>query len=222
MKKMNIAVTPRHIENKDGEFLSVERKYLDFWHKYGYNLSMIPFVHNEEVIRNYFVTHSIRALLIAGGYRYYSNEIQEFEKKVINVALEMKLPIIGVCCGLWSINGYFGGKLRWNESHSKRNVKFLSRYFLKRLVGKKHIPSHKIIAKDLFSGEAEVNSYHRKVVDNLGIGLIPFVWAEDGEIEGIYNKEKKIVALQFHLEHGNCTEWFEKAYMSYVGSLIGA
>lgn len=222
MKTINIAVTPRHVENKDGEFLSVERRYLDFWYKYGYNLSVIPFVPDKETIKNYVISHGIKALLIAGGYKYYSSEIQEFEKIVISLALEMELPIFGVCCGLWSINGYFGGKLRWNEDHSKRNFKFISKYFLKKLVGKKHIPTHKVIVKDLFNGEAEVNSYHRKVVDRLGGGLTPFVWAEDGEVEGIYNKEKKILALQFHLEHGSCSEWFEKTYMDQVKSLIGA
>ena len=219
--KLKIAVTPRHVENKDGSFLSIERRYLDFWSKYGYELSLIPFIQGLN-FEKYFEENNIKALLIAGGYKYYSEEIRIFEKKVIDVAIEKNIPVIGVCCGLWSINGYFGGKLKWNEKHSKRNLKYLSKAIPMRLIGKKHIPQHgiKMVGNLMEKREAVVNSFHRKVIDRLGDGLKPFIYSDDGEIEGIYNLDKKIIALQFHLEHGNCSKWFERDYMSLIDKII--
>ena len=220
MDYIKIAVTPRHVQTRDGSFLSIEKKYLDFWAKYGYELCLIPFLQDLDIAQ-YLKDFNIQGLLIAGGYRAYTEEIRVFEHKVMSEALKKNLPIFGVCCGLWSINGYFGGKLRWNEQHSKRNLRFVANYVAKKIRGKSHIPLHPVkIDGVLDLKEAVVNSYHRKVVDRLGEGLKTFITAPDGEIEGIYHFNKKIIALQFHLEHGNCTPQLEKEYMELVRKMV--
>lgn len=220
MDYIRLAVTPRHVETRDGSFLAVEQKYQQFWAKYGYELCLLPFRQDLD-IEKYFQEMNIKGLLIAGGYRAYTEEIRKFEHKVIAESLKLNLPIFGVCCGLWSINGYFGGKLRWNEKHSKRNFKFVANYLFKKMLGKKHIPLHPVEIKGVLPlKEAIVNSYHRKVVDKLGAELVPFITAPDGEIEGIHNLKKNIIALQFHLEHGNCSSELEKGYMEVVGKMV--
>ena len=220
MEYTRIAVTPRHLQGRDGSFLALERKYQEFWQKYGYELCLMPFRQDLD-INQYFHDMDIKGLLIAGGYWAYTEEIRVFEHNVIAQALKSNLPIFGVCCGLWSINGYFGGKLRWNEQHSKRNIRFVVNYMFKRLKGKKHIPLHPVqISGVLKVKEAVVNSYHRKVVDRLGEGLRTFITAPNAEIEGIHNLDKKIIALQFHLEHGNCSLELEKEYMRLVEKMV--
>jgi len=220
MGLIRIAITPRHVRTRDGEFLSIEKKYADFWAKYGYELCLLPFNTNVDIAA-FLKDMGIKGLLIAGGYRNYTEEIREFEYLVISTALQLNLPIFGVCCGLWSINGYFGGKLRWNEAHSKRNIKFITQYVVKKVQGKKHIPKHTVQIKGVLPiTEAIVNSYHRKVVDTLGEGLVSFMEASDGEIEAIHNLDKKIIAVQFHLEHGTCSPELEKAYMDVVKKLV--
>ncbi len=220
MDYIRLAVTPRHVETRGGSFLAIEQKYQEFWGKYGYELCLIPFRPDLDV-EKYFQEMGIKGLLIAGGYRAYTEEIRLFEHRIIAETLKINLPVFGVCCGLWSINGYFGGKLRWNEKHSKRNVRFVVNYLLKKLQGKKHIPMHPVEIKGVLKlKEAMVNSFHRKVVDKLGEGLTPFITAPDGEIEGIHNLDKKIIALQFHLEHGNCSPELEKEYMGLVGKMV--
>ncbi|MBT4804610.1 C26 family cysteine hydrolase domain-containing family [Candidatus Woesearchaeota archaeon] len=220
-KRIRLAITPRHLENRDGEFFSVQKNYLDFWSSYGYELILIPFIEDMD-FESFFNELGIKGLLIAGGYKYYSEKIRGFEHKVISAALNKKLPIIGVCCGLWSINGFFGGKLKWNERHSKRNIKFVSHFLYNKILGRKYIPKHKIfLTGDIINKcEAEVNSYHRKVVSKLGDGLKPFILSDDGEIEGIYNLEKKIIAVQFHFEHGNCSKWLEIDCINYINNLF--
>ncbi len=221
MEYIRIAVTPRHVETRDGTFLSLEQKYVDFWAKHGYELCLMPFRKDLD-LKTYFQELNIKGLLIAGGYRTYTPEIREFEHAVITRALDAKIPIFGVCCGLWSINGYFGGKLRWNEKHSKRNLKFVANYVFKKLQGKKYVPMHAVNIKGVLKlKEAMVNSYHRKVVDLLGEGLKSFITAPDGEMEGIHNLDKKIIAVQFHLEHGTCSLELEKEYMDVVGKMVG-
>ena len=46
----------------------------------------------------------------------------------------------------------------------------------------------------------KVNTFHSKVIDKLGSNLNTFLISDDGEIEGIYNLEKKIIGVQFHPE----------------------
>ncbi len=217
---IKIAITPRHMSNKDGSFFCIEKKYVDFWKRYGYELIMIPF-HEDIDFNNFFKSLGIKALLISGGYQYYTKEIRKFELKAIDFAIKNNLPLFGVCCGMWSINGFFGGTLKWNENHSKRNIKFLTSALAKRFVFRKHINIHNVTITGLLGiNKASVNSYHRKVIDVLGSGLTPFIFSDDGEIEGIFNLNKKILAVQFHLEQGNCTIGFEKKYMGLVKNLV--
>ena len=47
----------------------------------------------------------------------------------------------------------------------------------------------------------KVNSFHAKSLDKIGNDLTPFLMSEDDIVEGIYNLEKKIIGIQFHMEN---------------------
>ena len=223
-KLIRIAITPRHIEFNNNSFSRIDRKYVKYWHSYGYELCLIPFTDDVDV-GSFLDDLKIKGVLLAGGYNYYSEEIRKFEHKIISAALKIKLPVFGVCCGMWSINGYFGGKLGFCKRHylSKYNLKFIVPYILSRLVGKKFSPNHKIklVGNLIGGGEYKVNTHHRKCIDKLGKDIVPFANAPDGIIEGIFHKNKKIVGVQFHFERRNCDKAFEKKYMAYVRKLVG-
>ena len=51
-----------------------------------------------------------------------------------------------------------------------------------------------------------MNSFHAKSCDKIGDGLKPFLISEDGIVEGFYNIEKKILAVQFHMENKGVSE----------------
>ena len=57
------------------------------------------------------------AIVFAGGYRLYTKEISEFETKFLKEVLKKNLPILAICCGMWTVNNYFGGSLKFTDDH---------------------------------------------------------------------------------------------------------
>ncbi len=196
---MNIAIVPRYLDTKEGDFIIVKKKYYSFYKKYGMTLNLIPLKLNN--IGNWLKEHNINLVMLAGGYAYYTKEIKKYEFEILKTALKQKLKIVGICCGMWTINALFGGNLKWNEKHE----------------GRKYSPIHKCKVTDLLNKrQIGVNSFHRKVIDKLGKGLIPFILAYDNSVEGFYNLDKRIMAIQFHLENKGCSVGLANEFMKQV------
>lgn len=133
----------------------------------------------------------------------YDPERDGFELKLIERALEMKMPILGICRGLQIMNVYFRGSLIFdleeirNVCHSKitpvidrlHEVNIFPGTLLNEITG---------VTK------ATITSSHHQAVDRLGEGLMINAKADDGIIEGIEFTEKKdksfFVAVQWHPE----------------------
>ena len=80
---------------------------------------------------------------------------------------------------------------------------------------------HFVNSKDLIEqGNYKVNSFHSKVIDKLGENLNVFLEAQDGEIEGIYNLEKKIIGVQFHMENKGVSENLVNNIHKYILDVI--
>ena len=43
-------------------------------------------------------------------------KIKKIDKSKV---IKFKIPILAICCGMWTVNGYFGGTLKFNENHQK-------------------------------------------------------------------------------------------------------
>lgn len=112
----------------------------------------------------------------------YNDELDEFEFHILDLAISLHLPILGICRGLQLLNVYFGGSLK--------NVN-------------KHLNSfHFAYSKnDYFQiKKHQVNSYHHQAIDLIADNFIPFLISEDGVIEGIIDIKKRIIATQYHIE----------------------
>ena len=187
---MKLAITPRFFEDSIEQLIAVERKYYPFFQEYGYNVHLIPFIGITP--GDYLEDLNPDAVVFAGGYRLYTEEIRKFETEVLEEALNRKLPILAICCGMWTVNYHFKGSLGFDESHQgfegeKIN---LTKW------------THSVTATDLVKQTTyRVNSYHSKVIDRLGDGLNSFLIAKDNTIEGIYNLDKRIIGIQFHMEN---------------------
>ena len=80
---------------------------------------------------------------------------------------------------------------------------------------------HFVEANDLIeNGIYKVNSFHSKVIDNIGENLNIFLRSQDGEIEGIYNLENKIIGVQFHMENKGVDEKLTNQIMDKFLSFI--
>ncbi len=118
------------------------------------------------------------------------------DKQIIDLFVKENKPIFGICQGIQVLNIYFGGsikKVNGNGSHGLPGMD------TKRM---HHINIEKgSFVWDVFGTQrAEVNSHHGWGIDRLGEGLRVVATADDGVIEAVENREKKIVAVQWHPE----------------------
>ena len=187
---MRLAITPRFYENKVEQLISIEKKYYPFFKKYNHILNLIPF---EGISPgDYLDSTKPDFVIFAGGYRMYTDEIRKFETEVLKETLKRKIPILAICCGMWTVNGFFNGSLKFNEDHQSFDGEKID---LKKMI-------HTVQATDLIEKKIyNVNTFHSKVIDKIGDDLKSFLIAEDGTVEGFYNLEKKIIGIQFHMEN---------------------
>ncbi len=169
------------------DLYEVKKRYLTYFKKH----HIIPILITSE---NESLLIECDFIAFIGGidinpYRYnkdiyakYNNELDEFEFHILDLAIALHLPILGICRGLQLLNVYFGGTLK--------NID-------------KHLNSfHLIYCKDkAFQLEKhQVNSYHHQAIDILASNFNPFLFSEDNIIEGIIDKKKRIIATQYHIE----------------------
>ena len=138
----------------------------------------------------------------------FCKERDAMESEVLKQALEIDMPLLGICRGIQFINAYLGGTLYQDiptQFTSKLNHHQSPPY---------DKPVHKVIIKEnsrLFSllkkKSLEVNSYHHQAVKELAPGLSVMSLAEDGLIEAIEIKDKKFAwAFQWHPEFSYVTD----------------
>ncbi|MFN2364039.1 MAG: gamma-glutamyl-gamma-aminobutyrate hydrolase family protein [Halarsenatibacteraceae bacterium] len=126
----------------------------------------------------------------------------EFELKVLNLALKKDKPILGICRGLQLINVYYGGSIYQNIDLLNLKKEHFN------LDKEKDFIAHQVNinkASHLYSAlnknMIETNSLHHQAINKLGDGLSITAKSEDGLIEGIEVQNKELVfAVQWHPE----------------------
>ncbi len=120
--------------------------------------------------------------------------------KLMDYFIKREKPILGICAGHQALNIYFGGtigRIPGNDPH--KNVTHLIKI------------KEDSFVYDAFGCESvTVNSHHVLEIKKLGRGLDVVATSEEGIIEAVENKEKKIFATQWHpercFEGGNSSE----------------
>ena len=98
-------------------------------------------------------------------------------------ALAKNVPILGLCRGMFMINGFFGGKVLRGASHSK--------------------PRHDHYVRFTTGHRALVNTYHNSAVPrDLLADNLEEIAVEEGtdNIEAFRAKESRVLGLQWHPE----------------------
>ncbi|WP_338472929.1 gamma-glutamyl-gamma-aminobutyrate hydrolase family protein [Niallia sp. XMNu-256] len=122
-----------------------------------------------------------------------------FEKKAIEIAIEKKIPLLGVCRGFQMINAALGGTLTQHLPEWSTDVQHRPE------VGPQ-LHSHTVTMegwlKGLFGNEMKVNSWHHQGIDILAPELEALAWSSEGLIEAYQSTDhlSPIFAVQWHPE----------------------
>ncbi len=125
----------------------------------------------------------------------------EFELKVMEIAFDKKIPVLGICRGLQLINVFLGGKLILDVG-----IEGFKIHQKEQGIDKKHlvkIEKGTRIEKITGIKEGFTNSAHHQAIEILGKGLFASAYSADGIIEAIEleNPESHfMLAVQWHPE----------------------
>ncbi|WEV45114.1 gamma-glutamyl-gamma-aminobutyrate hydrolase family protein [Streptococcaceae bacterium ESL0687] len=179
------------------------------------NLGHIPIIipqDQPDKARDYMKL--VDRLLLTGGEdvspRFYGEEPlvklgkiyperDMFEFALIDEAVKQGKPILGICRGLQVLNVKFGGSLYQDISYSDSQIKHLQ------IPTKQIFSTHSVKIKegsvlDFLSDDYWVNSFHHQAVKKLAPDFEEIAHASDNLVEAIYNKEKRILGIQWHPE----------------------
>jgi len=202
---MLIAISQRNDKNKHGDRIdNLENNYINYFERFG--IKLLPIPNTTKDVSYYFENFPVSAIILTGGNDVnpelygekpdeglaVSKERDNTERRMLEIAVNKKLPVFGFCRGMQFINVFFKGKLI-ND--------------IKDHVGANHVAiTHtiKIIneeAKKVLGDEIGVNSYHNQGItpDTLSPELTAFATADD-VVEGFYHPSLPIAGVEWHPE----------------------
>jgi N5-(cytidine 5'-diphosphoramidyl)-L-glutamine hydrolase len=151
-------------------------------------------------IQNYVKEWSVDSFIFTGGKDVGSSpKRDDTETILLEMAVNQKIPVLGVCRGMHMLNVFFGGAIIHDltaicgdsDAHVRKN--------------------HSVeIEKDTFrsllkNNKLDVNSYHRNAVTKTTLAptLKSFAFSQDGLIEGLFHPSLPILGIQWHPEREN-------------------
>ena len=181
----------------------LDQRWTGLIHKLGFlPVPLSNLVSPSEFVEN--ITPS--AIILSGGNNIakvdksaldISTERDEFEEKLLQIAIEKNVPVLGVCRGMQMINLFFDGSMSQIKNHigTRHEVDFVGKY-----------------SEDK---SRVVNSYHKWCIEESGLGksLAPLAIAGDKTIECLHHEEYPILGIMWHPER-------EEAYVEDELNLI--
>lgn len=204
---MIVAISQRNDKNEHGDYVdSLESNYLTYFEKSG--MKLLPIPNSATDIKHYFEEFPISGIILSGGNdvdaslygeknreKYSISKSRDVtEKRMLEIAIEKKLPVLGICRGMQFINVFFDGKLVNIKEAIKENNRHVA---VNHRISITEPETIKILGKAV-----EVNSYHNQGlrINELSSRLKVFAQTSDGIIEGIYHPSLPIAGIQWHPE----------------------
>ena len=175
--------------------------------------------------------HLLDGLLLSGGEdvspTFYSQEPgittgpssqerDEFELELIDLAIQNGVPILGICRGSQILNVFRGGSLIQHLEEPTYLPHMSS-------VRDRSERSHTVLFEpgsllhSLYGESQDVNSFHHQAIDTLGLGVSATAKSDDGVIEAIELDDHAAIAVQWHPEvfsHDPIFRWLTEQSLS--------
>jgi putative glutamine amidotransferase len=131
----------------------------------------------------------------------YDEERDEFEWRVLQVAMQRALPLLGICRGAQLLNVFAGGTLWQNLVEDFPGLRLHRTMLARKDVT---IEEGSLLADVMRVHEVKVNSLHRQGIRDLGLGLR--VCAHDGDgivqaVEASQDHHPFLLGVQWHPEY---------------------
>lgn len=175
---------------------------------------IIPMSQQTDIL--YEQVEMLDGLIMSGGHdvapRFYKQEPQPklgeilperdlFDFKLLELAQEKQIPVLGICRGFQIINVYLGGSLYQDLSYAPQDC-------LKHWQGSQPMQTtHSVklkagsyLEKIVNCDELMVNSFHHQIVKDVASSLNPVAYAKDGVVEAVESHDHLLVAVQWHPE----------------------
>jgi putative glutamine amidotransferase len=139
-------------------------------------------------------------------------ELDQVEIEAVTGAMEMGLPVLGICRGQQILNVALGGTLHQHvQGHDGRGEP------RDRLAHAIRVERDSELARAAGGAEVLVNSLHHQAVNELGSGLEVTATSPDGVIEAV-ERGDGVVAVQCHPEElVEKSEWAMSLLQRFVG-----
>ncbi|MCW8801345.1 MAG: gamma-glutamyl-gamma-aminobutyrate hydrolase family protein [Desulfobacter sp.] len=128
-------------------------------------------------------------------------ELDIFQIVLVNLAVELKMPILGICRGAQVANVALGGSLVQDipSQVPESDIAHMQKMFSHGTDHDVRFDKNSRLCR-LFGDSIRINSRHHQSIDAPGKGIRITAWAPDGVVEGAEHESLPIDLVQWHPE----------------------
>ena len=124
----------------------------------------------------------------------------EFEIPLVRAAIDRGIPTLAICRGAQVLNVALGGTLHQHITDREDLVAHRTPDGTDGVLHEVRAQAGSRVMKAMGVERARTFSHHHQALADLGAGLIPVGWAEDGLLEAVELEDGWVLGLQWHAE----------------------